>query len=372
VLLTPGNFRIGGGFNGGKLKYFDGDLPEGYILRPGGLIVTMTDLSKNMDTLGYPAWVPNFGTRIALHNQRLGLVELIDKSIDIKFLYYVMCSAGYRNEVMASSTGTTVHHTSPKRILNYKFLLPTLPEQRGIAATLGALDDKIESNRRAQRSTSQLVDALALKMLDSTETASVPLREVVEFNRVSYKPGDPDESVDYIDIASVSPGRVDAVARTTWGDAPSRARRGVRDGDVIYSTVRPGRQSYALILDPIESVVVSTGFAVMSPSPEIGSSLLTTVAGATDFAAYLKSVAHGSAYPAVSVDAMGNYLVDVPADPAVAKEFEVSTMPLRRRSHLLESENDALGRLREALLPELLSGRIRVPEAQEAVAEVSA
>jgi type I restriction enzyme S subunit len=74
ILLTPGNFAIGGGFKGDKYKYFDGVVPDEYVLNEGDLIVTMTDLSKQSDTLGYPAFVPeSLGPRF-LHNQRLGKV----------------------------------------------------------------------------------------------------------------------------------------------------------------------------------------------------------------------------------------------------------------------------------------------------------
>ena len=46
VLVTPGNFCIGGGFKENKCKYFTGDYPKDYVLQPNSLIVTMTDLSK--------------------------------------------------------------------------------------------------------------------------------------------------------------------------------------------------------------------------------------------------------------------------------------------------------------------------------------
>jgi type I restriction enzyme S subunit len=59
---------------------------------------------------------------------------------------------------------------------------------------------------------------------------------------------------------------------------------------------------------------------------------------------------------------------EVPVDQEVIQEFEVATMPLRRRSQQMDAENIALEALRDTLLPELLSGRIRVPEAVEAIA----
>jgi type I restriction enzyme S subunit len=161
ILLTPGNFAIGGGFKGDKFKYFDGEVPVDYVLSEGDLVVTMTDLSKQADTLGYPALVPKpCGLRF-LHNQRLGKV-LIKNGADLDkgFLFYLLRTAEYRHEVLASATGTTVKHTSPARILAHKASIPPLAEQKAIAAVLGALDDKIELNRRMNAKLEEMARAL--------------------------------------------------------------------------------------------------------------------------------------------------------------------------------------------------------------------
>ena len=74
VLVTPGNFRIGGGFQEEKCKFFTGEIPSDFVLSAGDYIVTMTDLSKEIDTLGYSAIVPK-SDRTYLHNQRIGLIS---------------------------------------------------------------------------------------------------------------------------------------------------------------------------------------------------------------------------------------------------------------------------------------------------------
>ena len=162
ILLTPGNFAIGGGFKADRFKYYDGPVPDVFVLKEGDLLVTMTDLSKQSDTLGYPAFVPTspIGYRY-LHNQRLGKIRpKKDGSIYIRFIYYVMCSSAYREEVLASATGTTVKHTAPDRIKQFHFKLPPLAEQHAIADILGALDDKIELNRRMNETLEQMARAL--------------------------------------------------------------------------------------------------------------------------------------------------------------------------------------------------------------------
>ena len=162
ILLTPGNFAIGGGFKADKFKYYDGHVPDEFVLNEGDLLVTMTDLSKQSDTLGYPALVPSshHGHRY-LHNQRLGkIIPKGEQELCRRYIYYVMCGAAYRQEVLASATGTTVKHTAPDRIKQFRFKLPTLPHQRVIADILGAVDDKIELNRRMNETLKEIARAL--------------------------------------------------------------------------------------------------------------------------------------------------------------------------------------------------------------------
>ncbi|WP_102561145.1 restriction endonuclease subunit S [Vibrio lentus] len=145
-LVTPGNFAIGGGFKGDKFKYYNGPVPDDYILEVGALVVTMTDLSKQADTLGYSALIPEIEGHRILHNQRVGLVENISNEIDKEFLYFLLRSKEYRHHVVSGATGTTVKHTSPTKILSYEFQLPPLDIQREIAKNLIALEKKITVN----------------------------------------------------------------------------------------------------------------------------------------------------------------------------------------------------------------------------------
>ena len=162
ILLTPGNFAIGGGFKYDKLKYYAGPVPEDYVLAPGDLLVTMTDLSKAADTLGYPAVVPmHQGGPRYLHNQRLGLVIIKEpEKIHKRFLYYLMCTRSYRHDIVAGATGTTVKHTSPTKIRLFRTPIPPPKNQEAIAEILGSLDDKIELNRRMNETLEAMARAI--------------------------------------------------------------------------------------------------------------------------------------------------------------------------------------------------------------------
>jgi type I restriction enzyme S subunit len=143
-LTTPGNFAVGGGFQTGKGKYYSGPIPEDYILCSGDVIVTMTDLSKAADTLGYAAVVPKTNGTIWLHNQRVGLIEIKPNApVNLAYIQYLMRSNDYRHWVVSSATGSTVKHTSPGRICEFECKLPPASDQKEIACVLGALDDRI-------------------------------------------------------------------------------------------------------------------------------------------------------------------------------------------------------------------------------------
>lgn len=147
VLVTPGNFRIGGGFKEEKCKFFDGDIPADYILKEGDFIVTMTDLSKNIDTLGYCAMVPK-SNRTYLHNQRIGLITFKSNKCDSGYIYWLMRTHEYQRSIANTSTGSTVHHTSPKKIYDFELELPPLCTQQRIATILSRYDSLIENYQK--------------------------------------------------------------------------------------------------------------------------------------------------------------------------------------------------------------------------------
>lgn len=147
VLVTPGNFEIGGGFKEKKCKFFSGDYPKDYVLHADDLIVTMTDLSKRGDTLGYSARVPN-SNRIYLHNQRIGLVDVFNPNADKDYLYWFMRTPQYQKKIVATASGSTVKHTSPSRICDVEINLPSIDKQKKIASLLTSIEKKIHISER--------------------------------------------------------------------------------------------------------------------------------------------------------------------------------------------------------------------------------
>lgn len=166
VLLTPGNFAIGGGFKDDKFKYYVGEVPEDFVFDEGDLLVTMTDLSKTGDTLGYPAIIPAPRGNRYLHNQRLGKISIkLDAFVSKLHLYYLLRTDIYRNEILASATGTTVKHTSPDRIKAFEFPFADNGISIKFEQVISSLHRRISLNDEQSRTLASIRDTLLPKLL---------------------------------------------------------------------------------------------------------------------------------------------------------------------------------------------------------------
>jgi type I restriction enzyme S subunit len=107
----------------------------------------------------------------------------------------------------------------------------------------------------------------------------------------------------YIDISAVTKGRIDwfATQLLKYANAPSRARRRLRSGDVLLCTVRPGLQAHAILRSDTEQPLVgSTGFAVLRPNLVGDSGFIFHSIFSDSVAAQLRALETGSNYPAVN------------------------------------------------------------------------
>lgn len=295
-----------------------------------------------------------------------------------QFISYFLRSIG-----LASQSGAAaVPGVNRNHLHMIQVSVPDPQTQRRIAAILSAYDDLIENNTRRIQALEQAAHDLyrewfvefrfpgheSVPLVDSgTEYGMIPqgwgvvkLDEVADVNALSIRNGDIPAEIEYVDISSVSTGRIDDTQIIPFEDAPGRARRIVRHGDTIWATVRPNRRSYALILRPSENLIVSTGFAVISPSKVPYSYLYKSIT--TDaFAEYLTNHATGSAYPAVNANDFKSAAILVPS-ANIAEEFHSIVADFYDEKAILEQKNNALREARDLLLPRLVSGELSVED----------
>ena len=343
TILTPGNFAIGGGFREARHKTFTGLVPAEYELHADDLIVTMTDLSKEGDTLGLPALIPTSGKY--LHNQRIGLVEIVNAHlVDKSFLNFYLRTNRYRAYVLGTATGSTVRHTSPSRIQAFKASLPPVVEQRAIANVLGALEDKIIDNTRVVISAWALAKAEFDRLIGS---ARIPTT-VGEVLTLEY--GKPLPATDRI------AGHVDVFG--SGGIVGSHNKAFASGPGVVVG--RKGTAG-AVHWAANDYYPIDTTFCVAPERIEAHSMifcyfLLNSLR--------LSDQNSDSAVPGLNRNEAHAIRTSLP-DPESCRRFTTTTMPLIHLAGQADRESSKLAATRDALLPQLMSGKLRVRDAEK-------
>ena len=297
---------------------------------------------------------------------------------------------------------TTVQATLNLRDLaSLPILLPPASERNAIAATLGALDDKIELNRKMNATLEAIARALfrdwfvdfgptRAKMEglapylspdlwplfpDRLDEEGKPegwevgtLSDLATLNPESWTARNAPETVAYVDLANTKWGSIDKVEHYAWTDAPSRARRILRGGDTIVGTVRPGNGSFCYVGE--DGLTGSTGFAVLRPKSPRDRAFVWCASTSGENIDRLAHLADGGAYPAVRPDAVAATEVVIPSEVVLAafRDAVSANIDLMVAN---KTESRTLAKTRDLLLPRLMSGELRVADVEHIASEVA-
>ena len=380
---------------------------EAFTLKKDDVVIATVGSwpSNPASVVGKAIRVPEFLDQALLNQNAVRLRT--NGGIDQAFLFHLLKTQDFQDYIIGTAQGSANQASiTLKAIFDFSFFLPPLGEQKKIAYILGTLDNKIELNQQMNRTLEGIARALfkswfidfdpvrakldgrqpagmdaetAALFPDSFEDSplgKIPkgwevqkIGEVATINSRSIKKGYNHETIEYVDIASVTIGKLENTTTYILSDAPSRAKRLVKHGDIIWSGVRPNRRSYLFIHTPPENLVVSTGFVVLTPK-SIPASYLYAWVTTDEFVDYLTFSADGSAYPAVRPDRFSDAKILVAPD-GILNKFEQQAGKLRDKIIQNDRESLSLAATRDALLPKLLSGEIRVKEAEQALEEVT-
>lgn len=157
---------------------------------------------------------------------------------------------------------------------------------------------------------------------ESVRSSLLPLKHCCHVNpTVLPETTDPDWEFDYIDIGSVSLSEgVTHKERMRFAASPSRARKPVREGDILVSTVRTYLKAIAAIEQAETPQVASTGFAVLRANESTDARFLYRVVQSNPFVEQVVSQSTGVSYPAINPSTLSNIKVPLP-DLATQREI---------------------------------------------------
>ena len=336
------------------------------------------------------------GPKAALNQHIFRVVA--KEGIDQQFLRYLLLSCMPIFNLHVQDKRTTMGHVTIKDLQRIKVQVPPLAEQRAIAHILGALDDKIELNRRM----SQTLEAIAHALFKAWFVDFEPVRAKLEerWRRGQSLPGLPAHLYDHFpdrlvesELGEIPEGwRIDKIGnqfRVTMGQSPPGNTYNEKGNGLPFYQGRadfgfrfPNRRVFCTAptrfaetgdtLVTVRAPVGDTNIALERCCIGRGVAAIRHSSGATSYTYYLvrslRSVfrgfeAEGTVFGAITKDSLLSIKHVVPPDELVQR-FEQLCSPIDDMVEIAERESRTLAALRDALLPKLIRGEIRVRNAE--------
>jgi len=384
-------------------QFEDADcFPENEIARVGNKVSQPGDVVfTSKGTVGRFAFVLPTTPRFIYSPQLCYWRSLDPEVIDPRFLYCWMSGREFFIQYKGVAGQTDMaEYVSLIDQRHMKITLPEVEEQRAIARILGTLDDKIELNRRMNETLEEMTRAVFKSWFvdfdpvsaqfeghdtglpryiadlfpgtfEESDLGEIPkgwkvctLADLSLLNPATWQKKKRPATINYVDLSNTKWGLIEAVQSFGQQDAPSRAQRILQPGDTIVGTVRPGNGSFAFIFE--EGLTGSTGFAVLHPLKVEYAELVYFTATAAENIEALSHVADGGAYPAVRPEIVAATRV-IKSDDAIIRSFSHLTGPLLAKIAENERESRTLSALRDTLLPKLVSGELRLKDAERLI-----
>jgi type I restriction enzyme S subunit len=391
ILLTPGNFEEAGGFRrrDDKQKYYDGPVPQEFILKPGDLLVAMTEQGEGL--LGSTAFVPS--GKPCLHNQRLGLIRARPGSaVDLNFIYYLFNSRNMRAQIRSSASGTKVRHTSPTRIYSVVAPVPDLPTQRRIASILRAYDDLIEVNRRRIA----LLEEMARRVFEEwfvrfrfpdhelDDVAGelpkgwkrVPIEQAYEglYDGPHATPKPSTEGPVFLGIGNITDGGqldLSSVRHISEAEFPAWTRRVTpRAGDIVF-TYEATLNRYAIIPRGFRGCLGRRLALIRTEPSSVYRNFLFLYFFSADWRETItRNMLSGATVERIPLSKFPTFPINLPPQ-ALAAKFDGLVQPAFDQVENLGKSNAILQAQRDLLLPRLISGELSIRAAERELEAVA-
>ncbi|TDC36144.1 restriction endonuclease subunit S [Micromonospora sp. 15K316] len=286
-----------------------------------------------------------------------------------EFYYYWFRSPEGQRSILAnaSTVGVPGIATPLTSIKGLRVPLPPLTTQRSIAEALGSLDAKIAVNDRIAAAYEGLFQA-KFTALGTTVEGDCAITELVEFNPRTPRPAQ--GNAVYVDMAAL-PTRQSSIR--TWAYRPPKGGSRFQNGDTLLARITPclenGKTGFVNFLNEDETGIGSTEFIVMRSKKGVPPEFSYFLARDERFRKNaIRKMAGSSGRQRVSAADAAHFFVHRPDSGQLAAfgaEVEVAFRHLRS----LMEESRVLERLRDMLLPEVMSGRLRVKDAEKIAEE---
>lgn len=359
-----------------------GNVGDGQYKQQGNGFITVDTFNRLNCKYAYPGDLviarlnAPYGRACILPNDYPEYVLAVDIVIlrtlmDKHFLCYQMQCSGYQHAIEDDAKGTTMKRISRTNLGKIPLVIAPLDVQHRIAAFLDHKCAEIDSVIAATQRTIEEYKSLKQSIITEAVTKGIrgerpmkdsgiewigaipadwqvsPLQYYVELNKSTLGEDTPaDYEFDYVEIGAVTlENGISEYQRYKFSDAPSRARRVVQPNDIIISTVRTYLKAIAIVPEK-ENVVVSTGFAVLTPR-NINIDYLGFALKSEYFVHTVTANSVGISYPAINSSDLVKFKIAIPtkeeqeeiAEYLGKKCIEMDTLIAKKTALLAEMES---------------------------------
>ncbi|MHB1701185.1 MAG: restriction endonuclease subunit S [Acidobacteriaceae bacterium] len=339
----------------------------------------------------------------ALHRLR------VKDGLDNYFLYYWFLHAGKTGALEPFFTGTTIKHLTGRALAELRVPLLPIGAQRRLVRILKSLDDKIELNRHMSATLEAMARALfkdwfvdfgpvRAKMegrwrrgeslpglpahlydlfpdrLVESDLGEIPegwgvgrLGDIADHPRRGIQPNSIEPDTPYIALEHM-PKRCIALSEWSVADGIESNKFEFRKGDILFGKLRP--YFHKVGVAPADGVC-STDIVVVVPKNAIWFGFVLGHVSSAEFVEYTNAGSTGTKMPRTRWTDMAHYKIALPPQ-TIAQAFTQRLRPSVGRIIAGIHESRSLAQLRDTLLPRLISGELRLPEAKAQVVETAA
>ena len=315
--------------------------------------------------LGEAALMPK-GIRACL-GRRMGLLRPKRESVDPHFLLLSYLSPRFQATIHSRKIpGATVDRIPLVNLPSWPIHLPPLPEQQAIASALGALDDKIAVNERISDTSRQLGVVLYKEATDS-ESRSTTVEDSSSYLNRGQAPKytEDEDGMTVLNQRCVRAGRVQLdPARRTLAARVQEARK-LKHGDVLVNSTGVGTLGRVSLWSHDIEATVDSHVTIVRINPEVTP---TIIGGFAMLAAQrrIEALGEGSTgQTELSKAKLGQLEIDIPSGETDKLADRLTSLEQKADAALAESRT--LAELRDTLLPQLMSGKLRVKDAEKIV-----
>lgn len=314
--------------------------------------------------------------------------------INPRFFHYMLRTSFYTNYSKRFSYGIvddqlSLRYTDFKRMYS---IVPPLEIQNSIVDYLDKKNKEIDKFIRNKERLIDLLESEAERIISSAINKGVnenaelkyieddwldnipnnwdykPLKYFVKMNQFALtEKTRPDYELQYIDIGNVTfKGMVNEPEKMFFKNAPSRARRIVKSGDTIMSTVRTYLKAIAFFETAADNLIASTGFAVLTPKKNVNPKYLKYLLSSSYFINKVSFWAIGVNYPGINNDRLKAIKIPVPSTLEEQQEIlnfiEIETSKIYSAILKAKQEISSIKEYREALITDLVTGKRSIPQ----------